>query len=85
VLAKKNYGLFSPTVIAKRIDGRSAPHDSSEMPIWGCRQGPPPGPQRKGHKPAPIDKLLDMPCDPEEVIQTRMRDIAAYLALIQEK
>jgi Cytochrome c len=84
-LARRNYGVFSPDVIAKRIDGRSAPHDSSEMPIWGCRQGPPPGSQRKAHKPKLIDTLLDMPCDPEEVIQTRIRDIVEYLAQIQEK
>lgn len=85
VLAKRNYGVFSPDAIAKRIDGRSAPHRSSEMPFWGCRQGPPPRPQRKAQKPKPIDTLLDMPCDPEEVIQKRIRDVVEYLAQIQEK
>jgi len=85
VLAKRNYGVFSPDAIAERVDGRSAPHRNSEMPIWGCRQGPPPGPKRKTHRPKSIDTLLDMPCDPEEVIQQRIRDIVAYLAQIQEK
>lgn len=85
VLAKRNYGLFSPDAIAERIDGRSAPHRSSEMPIWGCRQGPSPGRQRKASKPKPIDTLLDMPCEPEEVVQKRIRDVVEYLAQIQEK
>jgi len=85
VLARRNNGVFSPDAIAERIDGRSAPHRSSEMPIWGCRQGPPPGPQRKTYEPKPIDSLLDLPCDPEEIIQKRIRDIVEYLAQIQEK
>jgi hypothetical protein len=84
-LAKRNNGVFSPDAVAERIDGRSTPHRSSEMPIWGCRQGPAPGPQRKAYEPKAIDSLLDMPCDPEEVIQKRIRDIVEYLAQIQEK
>jgi len=36
VLARRNNGVFSPDAIAERIDGRSAPHRSSEMPIWGA-------------------------------------------------
>jgi hypothetical protein len=55
------------------------------MPIWGCRQGPPPGRQGKAYKHRPIDSLLDLPCDPEVVIQKRIRDIIEYLAQIQEK
>jgi mono/diheme cytochrome c family protein len=85
VLAKRSYGVFSPDDIAQRIDGRSASHHSWEMPIWGCRQGVPPRPQRRGHKPKPMDTWLDMPCDPEDVIQKRIRDVVAYLAQIQEK
>jgi mono/diheme cytochrome c family protein len=85
VLAKKNNGVFSPDAVAERVDGRSAPHRDSEMPIWGCRQGPPPGQQRKAHEPKPIDSLLDMPCDPEDVIQKRIRDIVGYLSQIQER
>jgi hypothetical protein len=85
LLAKRNNGVFSPDAVAGRIDGRNAPHRSSEMPIWGCRQGPAPGPQRKAYKPKPIDSLLDLPCDPEEVIQKRIQDIVEYLAQIQQK
>lgn len=84
-LAKRNNGVFSPDAVAERVDRRSAPHRSSEMPIWGCRQGPAPGPHRKAYKPTPIESLLDMPCDPEEVIQKSILDIVEYLAQIQEK
>ena len=87
ILAKRNNGVFSPDAIAATIDGRSAikPHRSTEMPIWGCRQGPSPGPQRKAYAPKPIDSLLDIPCDPEEVIRKRILDIVEYLGRIQEK
>jgi mono/diheme cytochrome c family protein len=85
VLAKKNNGEFAPNAIAETIDGRNAPHRRSEMPIWGCRHGPPPKRQRKAHKPRPLDTLLGLPCDPEEVIQKRIRDIVEYLSQIQEK
>lgn len=85
VLAKKSNGVFSPDAVAERVDGRSAPHRNSEMPIWGCRQGPPPSPERKAYEPKPIHSLLDLPCDPEAVIQKRIRDIVEYLAQIQEK
>jgi len=84
-IAKRNNGVFSLDAVAQKIDGRNVPHRSSEMPIWGCRQGPAPGSQRKAYQPKPIDSLLDMPCDPEEVIQRRIQDIVAYLAQIQEK
>ena len=85
VLAKRNYGVFSPDAIAERIDGRSTPHRGSEMPIWGCRQGPPPSPQRRAHEAQPIDSLLDLPCDSEQVTQSRIRDIVEFLSRIQEK
>jgi mono/diheme cytochrome c family protein len=84
VLAKRN-GVFSPYAIAKKIDGRNASHRSLEMPIWGCRQGPPPTVNRKVNQARPIDSLLDLPCDPEEVIQRRIWDVVGYLAQIQEK
>ena len=84
VLAKRNNGVFSSDAVAERVHGRSGPHRNSKMPIWGCRQGPAPGPQRKAYEPKPIDSLLDMPCDPEDVIQNRIRDIVEYLAQIQE-
>jgi mono/diheme cytochrome c family protein len=87
LLARKNNGVFLPSAIAELIDGRSATgaHGSSEMPIWRCRHGPPPGEQSKAYEPKPTESLLDMPCDPEEVIQNRIQDIVEYLAQIQEK
>ena len=87
LLARKNNGVFSPDAVAEFIDGRRAarPHRGSEMPIWGCRHGPPPGPQRRAHQPQPIDTLLDLPCDPEAVIHKRIADIVAYLGRIQQK
>ena len=86
VLAKRNNGVFSPDAVAETVDGRRAIElHRNEMPIWGCRQGPPPGSQTKAYEPKPIDSLLDMPCDPEEVIRKRILDIVEYLAQIQEK
>ena len=87
LLAKKNNGVFSPNAVAEAVDGRSAtkPHRGPEMPIWGCRQGPPPGSQRKANEPKPIDSLLDLPCDSEQVIQSRIQDIVEYLGRIQQK
>jgi mono/diheme cytochrome c family protein len=85
-LARRNNGVFSPDAIAATVDGRSAiGHRAVDMPIWGCRQGPPPGPQSKAYEPKPIDSLLDMPCDPEEVIRKRILEIVDYLGRIQEK
>ena len=85
-LAKNNNDVFPTVAIAAIVDGRGAiSHRRLEMPIWGCRQGPPPGPRRKVYQPKPIESLLDMPCDPEEVIKERIRAIVDYLGRIQEK
>ena len=85
-LARNNNGVFSAAAIAAIVDGRGAVwHRRLEMPIWGCRQGPPPGRQRKGYQPRPIESLLDMACDPEEVTKKRILDIVEYLRRIQEK
>ena len=85
-LAKNNNGVFSARAIAAIIDVRGADrHRRLEMPIWGCRQGPPPGSQRKAYQLKPIDSLLDMPCDPEEVTRRRILEIVEYLRRIQEK
>jgi mono/diheme cytochrome c family protein len=85
-LARNNNGVFSAGAIAAIIDGRGAVrHRRLEMPIWGCRQGPPPGLERKAYQPKPIDSLLDMPCDPEEVTRIRILEIVEYLRRIQEK
>jgi hypothetical protein len=86
VLAKRNNGIFSPHAVVEAVDGRSAiRHREVEMPVWGCRQGPPPGPQRKMREPRAIDSLLDIPCDSEQVIRNRILDIVEYLGQIQEK
>jgi len=85
-LASNNNGVFFAAAIAAIVDGRGAVwHRRLEMPIWGCRQGPPPGRQRKGYQPKPIESLLDMACDPEEVTKKRILDIVEYLRRIQEK
>ena len=85
-LAKNNNDVFPTDAIAAIVDGRGAiSHRRLEMPIWGCRQGPPSGPQRKAYQPKPIESLLDMPCEPEEVIKKRIRAIVEYLGQIQEK
>ena len=76
-------------------------HGGTEMPIWGCRHLSPTVLQRKGHrrtatqhgslrkvtKPAtdPFASLIDLPCDPEPVIQRRIQAIVEYLRQIQEK
>ena len=84
-LAKNNNDVFPTDAIAAIVDGRGAiSHRRLEMPIWGCRQGPPPGP-RRSYQPKPIESLLDMSCDPEEVIKKRIRAIVEYLGRIQEK
>lgn len=86
VLAKRNWGIFSSQTIVETVDGRSASrHRDIEMPIWGCRQGLPPGPRRKVREPRAIDSLLNLPCDSEQVIRSRILDIVEYLGRIQEK
>jgi len=86
VLARNNNGVFSADAIAAIVDGRGAiRRHKLGMPIWGCRQGLPPGRQRKAYQPTSIESLLDMPCDPEEVIRKRILEIVEYLGRIQEK
>ena len=85
-LARNNNGVFSAAAIAALVDGRGAVwHRRLEMPIWGCRQGPPSGRQKKSHQARPIESLLDMACDPEEVTKKRILEIVEYLRRIQEK
>lgn len=87
LLAKRNNGEFSADAVARIVDGRNAvkSHGGSAMPIWGCRQSPPPSSQRKATQPKPVDALLDMPCDSEQMIRNRILDVVGYLAQIQEK
>lgn len=86
VLARNNNGVFPADATVAIVDGRGTiGHYRPEMPVWGCRQGPPPGRQRKAYQPTPIESLLDMPCDPEEVIRKRIVEIVEYLRRVQEK
>ena len=88
LIAKKNDGMFSSDAVAEAIDGRrtTKAHHGPAMPIWGCRQGQPPGSKKKLSEPKPVESLLDLPCDPEEVIQRRrIKDIVEYLGQIQER
>jgi len=57
----------------------------SKCQFGECRQGPSPGRQRKAYQPTPIESLLDMPCDPEQVIRKQILQIVEYLSRIQEK
>jgi mono/diheme cytochrome c family protein len=84
VVAKRNNGVFPADAVAKAVDGRGESHRGTEMPIWGCRQGPPPD-RKRGYEPKPIDSLLDIPCDAEQVIRSRILDVVEYLGRIQEK
>ena len=98
-LAKANHGIFSPEAVHKMIDGRdtSPNHRSIEMPIWGCRHDTRPISPRRSHRrkaqslfqrkarPPTLESLLDLPCDPETVVQARIQSIVDYLSRIQEK
>jgi mono/diheme cytochrome c family protein len=87
LLARKNNGVFSPDAIAEIIDGRRATksHRQLEMPIWGCRQGAAPGATKRSYQSKPIDTLLDMHCEPEDVIRSRIQGVVEYLGRIQAK
>ena len=87
ILAKRNKGVFSPDAVYEMIDGRktSRSHRSSEMPIWGCRQGPPPNSRRRAYKPKPLESFLDLSCDPEPVIRDRILSVVEYLKHLQQK
>jgi hypothetical protein len=75
-------------------------HLSVEMPVWGCRyERPKVLPLRKVQKrsytlapksqrrvpEAPLESLLNLPCEPESVIKDRIESIIVYLSQIQEK
>jgi hypothetical protein len=87
VLAKRNSGVFPSNAVYEMIDGRKAiaSHQRGEMPIWGCRHGPPPESRRKSYKPKPYESLLDLSCDPEPVIRSRILAVVEYLNRIQER
>jgi mono/diheme cytochrome c family protein len=75
-------------------------HISAEMPIWGCRHADAPtkpsassAARKHGLRHAPriksaepdLESLLDLPCDSEATIQSRILSIVGYLSLLQEK
>lgn len=100
-LAKRNNGTFSPKAIYEMIDGRTAvrPHRSIDMPIWGCRHAAPPlsrtppancsrhSAKKRLNRPKSKSALsiLDLPCDPEPVIRSRILAVVEYLNRIQER
>jgi len=87
VLAKRNGGVFPSNAVYEMIDGRKVigSHQRGEMPIWGCRHGPPPEVRRKSYKSNPYESLLDLSCDPEPVIRGRILAVVEYLNRIQER
>jgi hypothetical protein len=85
-IARKNSGVFPTTKVYQQIDGRTAPHGQSDMPVWGCRHAPAPSVTgRKTFRPRPTESLLDLSCDPEPVIRQRILSILGYLSRIQER
>jgi hypothetical protein len=84
-VAKRNNGVFSKSAVYEKIDGRKSPrsHRLSDMPIWGCRHGPPPDKRKKAPKPDALNTLLDLPCPPEADIRSRIQSIVDYLGQIQ--
>jgi hypothetical protein len=90
-LAKRSGGVFSANSVYEMIDGRRAirSHHSS-MPIWGCRYVAEPVPRTRksrfrGYQPKPLEELLNLSCDSEEVIRARIQAVVGYLESIQRK
>jgi hypothetical protein len=99
LLAKKNHDLFPVRQVYQLVDGRGSArnHLGDDMPIWGCRESKPrPLPQTHrrrhstsvSHKRPPTadyEQLLNLACDPEQVIERRIMSIVAYLSYIQAR
>lgn len=90
-LAKRSGGVFSANSVYEMIDGRRAirSHHSS-MPIWGCRYASDPVPRTRkkrfrGYQQKPLEELLNLSCDSEEVIRARIQAVVGYLERIQQK
>jgi hypothetical protein len=81
-LARRNGGVFTPGAVLGMIDGRKEPrsHVISEMPIWGCRA---PSASTNANEPNSVQSFSDLACDPEPVIQNRLRNIVEYLRTVQ--
>jgi Cytochrome c len=91
LLAKRSGGVFSAYSVYEMIDGRRAirSHHSS-MPIWGCRYASEPVPRTRkkrfrGYQQKPLEEILNLSCDPEEVIRARIQAVVGYLESIQQK
>src|SRR5581483_7728920 len=92
LLARRAGGRFSPEAVYEKIDGRSVvtPHRRESMPVWGCRYDDRPAVRVKkrrlrGFRPKPLESLLNLSCDSEEVIRARIQAVVAYLERIQQK
>jgi mono/diheme cytochrome c family protein len=87
LLARRTRSGFSPEAVYQMIDGRKSAraHRLSDMPIWGCRQAPPPPRRAKDTSPKTGQALFDLSCDPEPVIRSRILAIVDYLSGIQAK
>jgi hypothetical protein len=90
-LARRTGGAFSREAVYEMIDGRRAIRSHhTAMPIWGCRYADDPVPRRKkkrfrGYQQKPLESLLNLSCDSEEVIQVRIRAVVEYLETIQQR
>jgi hypothetical protein len=91
MLAKKNKGTFPYKTVYAIVDGRNVPppHGAREMPIWGCRRTPPPTEAQPGRRRVrrlgPADTVLDLPCESEAEIASRIGEVVDYVSRIQEK
>jgi len=91
LLAKRSGGVFSAHSVYEMIDGRRAirSHHSS-MPIWGCRYPSEPAPRvwrkrLRGYQQKPLEEILNLSCDSEEVIRGRIDAVVGYLDSIQQR
>lgn len=90
-LARRTGGTFSSDAVYDMIDGRRAIRSHhNAMPIWGCRYPAEPVPRRakkrfRGYQQKPLESLLNLSCDPEDVIRARIEAVVKYLESIQQK
>jgi mono/diheme cytochrome c family protein len=89
LLTKRSGGVFLSSAVFEMIDGRRAirSHHNS-MPIWGCRYASDPVFKRRkirGYQSKPLESILNLSCDAEEVIRQRIEAVVGYLERIQQK
>jgi hypothetical protein len=102
-LAKKNKGVFPVGFVYRSVDGRGIDtgHEVREMPVWGCRNLPPPPVATPPSSPFSFTKRkkfrsnssklndyqehLNLACDSEDVIANRILSVVEYLRRIQER